>query len=118
MATSMGTTLHMHYCRGKLVGWGLIFSGSDRCPECGMKKSVQKGKSCCGDELRIIKNNSDQEASEASFKANYLVAAIPAKSIEVPAVHFNAITDANLVFNAPQQSNSVEIFMRDCVYRI
>jgi hypothetical protein len=118
MGTSMGATLHMHYCMGKLAGWGLVFSSSDRCPGCGMKKSLQKGKTCCGDEQKIIKNNSDQETSEPFFQAIYLLAAISANLIEAPAVHFVCVTEANPVYNTPPQSGSVAIYIRSCVFRI
>ena len=68
ITTSTGATIHMHYCMGKMSDWSLDSKDSKSCGKCGMKTSTKKGKGCCHDEHKFVKNNSDQKVSEASFQ--------------------------------------------------
>jgi hypothetical protein len=38
LSTSTGATLHVHYCMGRLAGWGLGHNNSKTCGKCGMEK--------------------------------------------------------------------------------
>ena len=119
MSTSMGATLHMHYCMGKLAAWNLTFSKSATCQNCSKEKLIVKGKSCCSDEQQTIKGTTDQKAAETSFQAIYSIdAALPAALVEAPQVHIISITEANPVGNAPPQAGSVAIYIRNRVFRI
>ncbi len=40
LSTSMGATIHLHYCMGKLASWGLIDHESKNCTKCGMVKKT------------------------------------------------------------------------------
>jgi hypothetical protein len=69
LSTSMGATIHLHYCMGKLASWGLINHESNTCAQCGMvvKKTpfqnIESKKSCCKDEHKQIKTGVDQKFS-------------------------------------------------------
>src|SRR5450432_202515 len=74
LSTSMGATIHMHYCMGKLISWGLINHASSRCATCGMQKDTgtHGGKSfgnhCCKDEHKEIKTDKDQKSAQTVFQ--------------------------------------------------
>ena len=40
LSTSMGATIHLHYCMGKLASWGLIDHERKNCAQCGMIKKT------------------------------------------------------------------------------
>jgi len=74
--TSTGATIHMHYCMGKMTGWGLVANASDKCTKCGMQKAVKKDGHCCKDEVKFFKNNTDQKTNALAFLAISLATGI------------------------------------------
>jgi hypothetical protein len=66
-SATMGTTIHLHYCMNKMVGWSLIDSKDHQCHTCGMEK---KG-GCCKDSKAQIKLAADQQKAEFSQVANF-----------------------------------------------
>ncbi len=67
--TSIGATLHTHYCMGTYVGTTLLENKDSKCGKCGMKEAAKK-KGCCKDEHKEFKLKTDQQkASIASFIA-------------------------------------------------
>jgi len=61
---------------GKMTGWGLIANTSDKCGKCGMQKSLKKDGHCCKDEIKFVKNNTDQKTNVLAFQVISLVAPI------------------------------------------
>jgi len=119
MGTSIGATMHMHYCMGKFSGWSLSIIESTSCPECGMKKVLIKAKGCCSDEQQTIKTTTDQRVAETSFQAIYSIAGtIPSAFVAAPAAHVISVTEANPLTNGPPQDISVAIYIRNRVFRI
>lgn len=60
--TSIGATIHMHYCMNEFVGWNLWHSEKDKkCSKCGMMEN--KG-GCCKDEHKQIKISADQNNNQ------------------------------------------------------
>jgi hypothetical protein len=60
LCISIGITVHVHYCMGKMVAVNFgDQKDSHHCPRCGMDKKASK-KGCCKDEHKIIKSTSDQ----------------------------------------------------------
>jgi hypothetical protein len=66
-SATMGTTIHLHYCMNKMVGWSLVDSKDHQCHTCGMEK---KG-GCCKDSKAQIKLAADQQKAEFSQAANF-----------------------------------------------
>lgn len=62
-SAAMGTTVHLHYCMSKFVGWSLINSRDNQCHSCGMEK---KG-GCCTDSKAQIKLADEQQKAESSY---------------------------------------------------
>lgn len=75
LSTSLGATVHLHYCMGKLLSWGLVNHESKDCGFCGMPKKadsnhcVSAKQGCCKDEHKQIKTGGDQKifSSELQF---------------------------------------------------
>ena len=73
LSSSMGATIHLHYCMGKLSSWSLIDHESKNCEECGMVKKtagtmcMAAKKNCCRDEHKQIKSNQDQKSYPSEF---------------------------------------------------
>ncbi|MES2648127.1 MAG: hypothetical protein V4717_14715 [Bacteroidota bacterium] len=119
MGTSIGATMHMHYCMGKLAAWSFSFNKSDACPKCGMEKAVTKAKGCCSDEQKTFKASTDQKVANLSFQAIYsIAAAIPSDFVDAPANRVISITEANPLSKGPPLANSIAIYIRNRVFLI
>ena len=72
LCLSIGVTVHVHYCMGKIVGTSLIEQDKDHhCSHCGMNKTSSK-KGCCKDEHKVYKSTNDQLITKALvIKANF-----------------------------------------------
>src|SRR5450432_3882623 len=76
LSSSMGATIHLHYCMGKLASWGLIDHESKSCAQCGMTKRSPASQcmaakmNCCKDEHKQIKTDKDQKLSPSEFFKN------------------------------------------------
>src|SRR5688500_1465038 len=68
LSMSVGATVHMHFCMGKLVEWGLSHNDSESCGACGMKKSDEKENGCCKDESKAIKLDTDQKTLNVAIQ--------------------------------------------------
>lgn len=51
-STTLGATIHLHYCMQKFVGWSLTHEKTNKCGKCGMK---EKKSGCCKNEHKQIK---------------------------------------------------------------
>jgi hypothetical protein len=125
LSTSMGATIHLHYCMDKLVAWGLLDHSGKDCSFCGMqKKQMAAGctvvkKDCCRDEHRQIKNSQDQKMGQTSVES----AGVTMTAADVP---FGAWTDpfvASPVLtqpadNGPPEAGDVPVFLRNRNFRI
>lgn len=61
-STSVGATIHMHYCMNEFVGWNLWHGDKENeCGKCGMK---EKKAGCCKDEHKQLKLSADQNHNQ------------------------------------------------------
>ena len=60
--TSVGATVHMHYCMGNFVESSLTENKNATCKKCGMKEVANK-KGCCKDEVKEYKLKLDQNTN-------------------------------------------------------
>ena len=117
ISTSSGAVVHLHYCMGKLAGWGFGDNKSKTCGGCGMEQTDEKGNGCCKDEHKFLKNDSDQKITAAGFQMIQLLAlALPVSSIEMPSTDFLFVTDENPVSHAPPRTSAVAVYIRNCVF--
>jgi len=124
LSTSMGATVHFHYCMGHLVGWDLADRESRDCISCGMaKERATMGcsvgmKNCCHDEHKHIQNSRAQKPAQgwAEWKTTPVLAMLPSAGWNVQVVAAPAITHP--VANGPPLAYRIPIFLRNCNFRI
>ncbi|MEY4279182.1 MAG: hypothetical protein RL377_1186 [Bacteroidota bacterium] len=68
-ASTMGATIHVHYCMNKIAGWSFSSEKKDKCARCGMKNT-----GCCKDEQKQLKVASEQQKSSFNANLNFQVA--------------------------------------------
>ncbi len=119
LSTSMGATVHMHYCMGKLADWGLGHNKSKTCGECGMEKKNALDDGCCKDEHKVIKNDSDQKLTESSFQLMEVMASalLPVYTHLRP-VQISSVTEENPLSNAPPRCSSVAVYILKSTFLI
>jgi len=119
LATSVGATIHLHYCMGKLVGWSIAHKQSSSCSNCGMPK-VQDGTedSCCKDQSRHVKNDNDQKAFDNARQ----VKTLQFKTVYAPATNSEALAYLNPSLTFPSeyivQRSRPPLHIIHCVFRI
>lgn len=119
LATSIGATLHMHYCMGKLAGWEIGYNQSHARAKCGNTKTGRVTNGCCRDELQVIKNNTDQKITESVNQASQLVATvIPSSFIKFSSADIFVIAKEKPVINAPPGRSGIAIYIYDCSFLI
>jgi hypothetical protein len=58
-ASTMGATIHLHYCMNQFAGWSFSSDKKEKCSKCGMKNT-----GCCKDEKKQFKLSSEQQKAE------------------------------------------------------
>jgi len=118
LSTSMGATIHLHYCMGKLASWGLIDHESKNCPQCGMaKKTSASGcmaakMDCCRDEHKQIKTDKDQKLFPSEFfKYSNLTQAITLHELAISDIKTFSPTIAYPNSNAPPILGNLPLFV-------
>jgi hypothetical protein len=115
LASSVGATVHLHYCMDKLVNWSLLKDDGDKCDKCGMEKDG----GCCKDEDKFVKNNIDQKVAESSIQLMQMAAvATPAAFIYTSEYYFISIIQENSLSHAPPRNNGVGIYILNSVFRL
>jgi hypothetical protein len=124
LSTSMGATVHLHYCMGRLVAWGLVDHESKDCVSCGMAmKSAMSGcsvgmKNCCHEEHKHVQSDRAQKPAQSWVEWNLVPAlvALPCQGWNMPVVVAPAIDRP--VANGPPLSGKLPVFLRNCNFRI
>jgi len=118
LSTSMGATIHLHYCMGKLASWGLIDHESKNCAQCGMFKKTSSSQcmaakmGCCRDEHKQIKTDKDQKLFPSEFlKYNYLSHAIALNEPGIQGIQAFAISIEHPNTNAPPLFDPLPLFV-------
>lgn len=77
--TTIGATVHLHYCMNQFVSWSLFYDKEEACGRCGMEEKDKGG--CCEDEHKHFKLKVDHPKSNLSqlitfFATPYLVSTV------------------------------------------
>lgn len=117
LGVSSGATVHLHYCMGQLVEWGLVSKNPDKCSKCGMKTGSTKD--CCKNEHRQFKIESAQKISEYSFqlKAPGLDLVLFPYQFETD-LYITSLIEEYPMGNAPPDTQNTPAFIRNCNFRI
>jgi len=127
LSTSVGATVHLHYCMDKLVAWGLRHekTGKKSCLYCGMAKTNEnkhcgkESKGCCKDEQKIVKLENDQKISEASFKFLQIPVEATAPIFSDYSLEYVfSLTEGYPLTHAPPRTQNISLFVLNCVFRI
>ena len=125
LSTTMGATVHLHYCMGKLASWGLFDHGSKDCSFCGMpKKAIGKHcitakKACCKDEHKQINTDKYQKVAQSGYELLKVYPHALALYNTTQADYF--ISSFEIEFptaNAPPLTGKVPAFVLNCNFRI
>ena len=115
LASSVGATVHLHYCMDKFIDWSLLKSDGDKCDKCAMEKDG----GCCKDENKFVKNNVDQKVTESAIQLIQMAAvATPTAFIYTSEYHFTSIIQENSLSHAPPRNNGIGIHILNCVFRL
>lgn len=125
LSTSMGATVHLHYCMGKLFSWGLINQDKNNCGHCGMPKSSTDGHcmaikgGCCNDTHTIVKLDKDQKITESAYKFfNLPFDTVLGNLTSLPDTYVDCYIAGYPTTNAPPDLAKVPVFIRNCNFRI
>ncbi len=112
LTTTSGAVINMHYCMGKMYAFGL--SKKDNCSKCGMKKA----KSCCNDEVKIIKiQDTHHSVSETALYQPYFASL--QKEYNISNTVLQAVAPAFAANNnSPPGSNKVPLYIAHCIFRV
>ncbi|GAO45468.1 HYC_CC_PP family protein [Flavihumibacter petaseus] len=118
--SSTGATVHLHYCMGKLVDWGLSHHDqrAATCSKCGMDKGKAIGDGCCKDEHKQVKVENDHKAASGFDIQQATVALLPETHFILPETSLASIAEQNPVSNAPPRCSAVAVYLRNCTFRI
>jgi hypothetical protein len=125
LSSSIGATIHLHYCMGKLISWGLINHESEKCAFCGMQKNGRIGhgmmakKGCCKDEHKQIKTDKDQKPAKSEFQFSKLCyQASPENYTILSSSHLFPVTVEYPTANAPPGISKSPVFLLNGNFRI
>ena len=119
--TSSGVMVNMHYCMGKLAGtsMSLVSNTTKKCDKCGMEKSKKKGKGCCHDSKKLIKNVVDQNIANSFFNIDHQLALLPTSSdFETVSIVVSVNAKQSNYSHAPPDQLGVPIYIADCSFLI
>ncbi|RYG39925.1 MAG: hypothetical protein EOO01_28525 [Chitinophagaceae bacterium] len=114
--TTMGATIHLHYCMNEFVGWDLVHGHKDKeCDKCGMKEDKS---GCCKDEHKQVKLKTEhQKGSLTSFTPIFHDPGfIPSLADFIPASPIISLSFP--VPHAPPPVTPKRILILNCVFLI
>jgi len=125
LSTSMGATVHFHYCMGKLFSWDLAGQDKKNCGQCGMLKNspgshcmAVKG-GCCKDTQTFLKLDKDQKAAESAYKFFTLsFDAVAGNFVNLPDSYVASFIVDYPTTHAPPDPHKVPVFIRNCNFRL
>ena len=115
LASSVGATVHLHYCMDKFIDWSLLNSDGDKCDKCGMEKDG----GCCKDENKFVKSNVDQKVTESAIQLIKMAAVpTPAAFNSTTENYFSSLIQEYSRSNAPPRYNGLGIYILNSVFRL
>ncbi len=115
--TTVGATVHMHYCMNKLIGSSLYHNKEKKCEKCGMRKSAIKG--CCKDEHQFVKLEREHQKTQPIASVSFLFTPIVSPSFfTYNQVTVSLTTETAHESNAPPNTFRDKLYIHNCVFRI
>lgn len=118
LSSTVGATVHFHYCMDRLVDAGLWKNEGKQCGKCGMEKSDDDKKGCCKDEHKQYKLENDHKGATAFQLSPIAVESQPVAPFQLASIYLPSVTEENPLSHAPPRSSNIAIHIRHCVFRI
>ena len=119
LSTSIGATIHLHYCMGKLVEWGLWDKNGSICSNCGMEREPGSNNKCCKDESKRIKIDKDQKLSESRIHLNEIITGTTLIDFPNYSTSFPLFSPGRLAkINGPPLCRNTSLNIFNCVSRV
>lgn len=112
---AVGAPIQLHYCMGKLVGFGISREASKKCSTCGMDKKKSHG--CCKDETKQLHLEQDQQRSAKILEITNLPVSLPAYVISAD-LFLPSSSTLTPVSHAPPERPVTGVFLLNCNFRI
>ncbi len=116
--TTVGTTIHSHYCMGEYMGSSLYHSKDNKCEKCGMTKAKSKG--CCKDEHKFVSLKREHNQTKASVEVpNFFNQTLLPTYItyNIVAVTYPTTT-VKTIIHPPPLIHKQRLHILNCVYLI
>ena len=113
LSSTVGATVHLHYCMDKLVNWSLNDEGN-KCKNCGMEKDG----GCCKDENKFVKNSLDQRAAGAIQLLQSPIINNYFSFINVDENYSFYLVNEYPSSHAPPIKTGIDILVHNCIFRI
>lgn len=116
-STTMGATVHLHYCMDEFVGWSLFHDEDETCGKCGMDEKDKEG--CCKDEHKHFKLKVDHQ--KAGVTTMLAMGLAPAVTNTIPDFDFQPyikITESYSHCHAPPDIGLTKLHVLHCVFLI
>lgn len=118
ITTTTGATMHLHYCMGRLVNWGLWQKDSGVCGKCGMEKNSSEENGCCKDEQKQVKLDNDHNAS-AGYKHLQTTPIATGHNFPEASLSVNDNISKKIpLSHAPLRCCSIADYILYCIFRI
>ena len=119
LSTSIGTTIHLHYCMGKLVEWSLWDKKGSICSNCGMERDPESNNKCCKDHSQQIKIDKDQKLSENYIQLNEIIPGTTPINFSDYSISVLFFSPGRLAkVNGPPLCRNTSLNIFNCVFRI
>ena len=115
--TTLGATIHSHYCMGEYMGSSLPHKAKDKCEKCGMTKAKSKG--CCKDDHKFLSLKREHNQTKASVEIpNFFAETLSPVYItyNIVPVYYNSETVT--IFHPPPLIPKQRLHLLNCVFLI
>ncbi len=121
VASSLGATIDMQYCCGKLIHVALNLGNASNQFEAQHCSSQKKNvtKDCCKDVQQHFKVSHDQSTSaDITVPSVYSFAANLPSPIGMPTIHFAPISEGNFSPHSPPVRETTPVYLKNCSFLI
>jgi hypothetical protein len=116
LAFSCGVIINFHYCMGRLDSVKFFAGKTNFCGRCGMHTA--KSHKCCGDEIKIVKLQGDQQNAQAIQSLTAPGAIITDPSDFIITSFYNNNESRHQQDHSPPLITVQDTYLQNCVFRI
>jgi hypothetical protein len=115
LAFACGVMVNYHFCMDRYTTFGLYQPAGNSCHVCGMHT---KKKGCCHDEVKIIRIQSDYQATSLSWSLKNVPLPQTINSASFSENLLRQTSVVNKIDHSPPFLNIQDIYLQDRVFRI